>query len=92
MGKFKEIDLNKEDYVFYKKSTMYFIIVLIIICLIGAICSSIERNNLKENITLIQQDRTELITENKQLQEENKALRSIVENYRIPNNQDTRVE
>ena len=55
MGKFKEIDLDKEDYVFYKKSTMYFIIVLLIICLICAICSSVERNDLKERNALLEQ-------------------------------------
>lgn len=87
MGKFKEIDLDKDNYVFYKKSTMYFIIVLLIICLIGAIYSSKERNDLNERNVLIEQDRTELMRDVKELQEENKILKSIVEN-----NVDTKVE
>lgn len=97
MGKFKEIDLDKDNYVFYKKSTMYFIIVLLIIHFICCAINNVERDNLKERNALIEQDRTELITENKQLQEvnkqleeENRALKSVVENYRIPNNLDTR--
>lgn len=92
MGKFKEIDMDLDNYVFYKKSTMCFVAVILLICLIVSLFNGANKYKLEENIKLIEQDRTELITENKHLQEENRALKSIVETYRIPNNSDTREE
>ncbi len=79
MGKFKEIDLDKDNYVFIKKSTYYILTVLLLVHFICCFFNNAERYDLKEKNIIIEQDRTELITENKQLQEENKALKNIIE-------------
>lgn len=75
MGKFKEIDLDIQD-------TMYFSIklaisTLAIVSTIGVIVLSAENNKLEYKNRQIEQDRTELMTENKQLQEENEVLKML---------------
>lgn len=90
MGKFKEIDLDITEAIY--KIIKIQIYILAIIGTIGIFALSAENEQLVSKNKQIEQDRTELITENKHLQEENKALKSVVETYRIPNNQDTRVE
>lgn len=90
MGKFKEIDLDITEAIY--KIIKIQIYILAIIGTIGIFALSAENEQLVSKNKQIEQDRTELITENKHLQEENKALKSVVETYRIPNNQDTRTE
>ena len=90
MGKFKEIDLNLQ----YAISDLLKIAVyyLAIVSTIGVFILSADNTKLTDRNGQIEADRTELITENKHLQEENRALKSIAEMYRIPNNSDTREE
>lgn len=88
MGKFKEIDLDIQDTINFTIKLQ--IIILAIVSTIGVFILSAENTQLKERNTLIEKDRTELMQDVKHLQDENKALRSVVETYNMPNNLDTR--
>jgi len=79
MGKFKEVDLDIIETIY--KIIKIQIYILAIIGTIGVFILRVENNQLIDKNEQIQQDRTELITENKYLQEENMALKSVVENY-----------
>ncbi len=80
MGKFKEIDLDIQDTINFTIKLQ--IIILAIIGTIGVFILSAENTQLKEINALLEKDRTELMRDVKDLQEENKALKSIIENYK----------
>lgn len=79
MGKFKEIDLDTTEIIY--KIIKIQIYILAIVSTIGVVILSADNAKLTDRNGQIEADRTELITENKHLQEENKALKSVVENY-----------
>lgn len=79
MGKFKEINLDIQDAIRdLLKIAVYY---LAIVSTIGVFVLSADNAKLTDRNGQIEADRTELITENKHLQEENIALKSVVENY-----------
>lgn len=79
MGKFKEVDLDIIETIY--KIIKIQIYILAIVSTIGVFVLSVDNTKLTDKNEQIEQDRTELITENKYLQEENMALKSVVENY-----------
>lgn len=74
---------------------IYIISVLIIFTILSIISSVADKKQLDYVVNeykSLQEEKTSLLKEIKELKEENNAFRSVIDTYNIPNNLDARFE
>ena len=75
------------------KNYIYTILLLIIILfIINAIADKKQLDYITNEYKNLQEEKTSLLKEIKDLKEENNAFRSVIDTYNIPNNLDARHE
>ena len=75
------------------KNYIYTILLLIIILfIINAIADKKQLDYVVNEYKNLQEEKTSLLKEIKDLKEENNAFRSVIDTYNIPNNLDARFE
>lgn len=75
------------------KNYIYTILLLIIILFtIHTIADKKQLDYVVNEYKSLQEEKTSLLKEIKELKEENNAFRSVIDTYNIPNNLDTRFE
>lgn len=70
--------------------TIAILIIFIILFIINAIADKKKIDYITNEYKNLQEEKTSLLKEIKDLQEENNAFRSVIDTYNIPNNLDTR--
>ena len=68
------------------------LIIFIILFIINAIADKKKIDYVANEYKNLQEEKTSLLKEIKELKEENNAFRSVIDTYNIPNNLDTRFE
>ena len=68
------------------------LIIFIILFIINAIADKKKIDYVANEYKNLQEEKTSLLKEIKELKEENNAFRSVIDTYNIPNNLDTRHE
>lgn len=68
------------------------LIIFIILFIINAIADKKKIDYVTNEYKNLQEEKTSLLKEIKDLKEENNAFRSVIDTYNIPNNLDTRFE
>lgn len=77
------------------KKYIYIISVLIIFTILSIISSVADKKKIDyvaNGYKNLQEEKTSLLKEIKELKEENNAFRSVIDTYNIPNNLDARFE
>ena len=72
--------------------TISILIIFIILFIINAIADKKKIDYVANEYKNLQEEKTSLLKEIKELKEENNAFRSVIDTYNIPNNLDTRFE
>lgn len=72
--------------------TIAILIIFIILFIINAIADKKKIDYVANEYKNLQEEKTSLLKEIKELKEENNAFRSVIDTYNIPNNLDTRFE
>lgn len=72
--------------------TISILIIFIILFIINAIADKKQLDYVVNEYKSLQEEKTSLLKEIKELKEENNAFRSVIDTYNIPNNLDTRFE
>lgn len=72
--------------------TIAILIIFIILFIINAIADKKKIDYVANEYKNLQEEKTSLLKEIKELKEENNAFRSVIDTYNIPNNLDTRYE
>ena len=70
--------------------TIAILIIFIILFIINAIADKKKIDYITNEYKNLQEEKTNLLKEIKELKEENNAFRSVIDTYNIPNNLDTR--
>lgn len=68
------------------------LIIFIILFIINAIADKKKIDYVANEYKNLQEEKTSLLKEIKELKEENNAFRSVIDTYNIPNNLDARFE
>ena len=72
--------------------TISILIIFIILFIINAIADKKKIDYVANEYKNLQEEKTSLLKEIKELKEENNAFRSVIDTYNIPNNLDARFE
>ena len=72
--------------------TIAILIIFIILFIINAIADKKKIDYVANEYKNLQEEKTSLLKEIKDLKEENNAFRSVIDTYNIPNNLDARFE
>lgn len=72
--------------------TISILIIFIILFIINAIADKKQLDYVANEYKNLQEEKTSLLKEIKELKEENNAFRSVIDTYNIPNNLDARFE
>ncbi len=72
--------------------TISILIIFIILFIINAIADKKQLDYVVNEYKNLQEEKTSLLKEIKELKEENNAFRSVIDTYNIPNNLDARHE
>lgn len=72
--------------------TIAILIIFIILFIINAIADKKKIDYVANEYKNLQEEKTSLLKEIKELKEENNAFRSVIDTYNIPNNLDARFE
>lgn len=72
--------------------TIAILIIFIILFIINAIADKKKIDYVANEYKNLQEEKTSLLKEIKDLKEENNAFRNVIDTYNIPNNLDTRHE
>ena len=72
--------------------TIAILIIFIILFIINAIADKKKIDYVANEYKNLQEEKTSLLKEIKELKEENNAFRNVIDTYNIPNNLDTRFE
>ena len=72
--------------------TIAILIIFIILFIINAIADKKKIDYVANEYKNLQEEKTSLLKEIKELKEENNAFRSVIDTYNIPNNLDARHE
>ncbi len=72
--------------------TISILIIFIILFIINAIADKKKIDYVANEYKNLQEEKTSLLKEIKDLKEENNAFRSVIDTYNIPNNLDARFE
>lgn len=72
--------------------TISILIIFIILFIINAIADKKQLDYVVNEYKSLQEEKTSLLKEIKDLKEENNAFRSVIDTYNIPNNLDVRHE